>query len=40
MAGSYIHTLAATDVSSGWTECVLLLAREQSLAVEGLDALI
>ena len=40
MAGTYIHTLAATDVSSGWTECVPLLAREQSLAVEGLDALI
>ena len=40
MSGTYIHTLAATDVSSGWTECVPLLAREQSLAVEGLDALI
>ena len=39
MSGSYIHTLAATDPSSGWTECVPLLAREQSLTVEGLKAL-
>lgn len=39
MAGSYIHSLVATDLSSGWTECVPLLAREQSLTVEGLGAL-
>jgi hypothetical protein len=38
--GSYIHTLVATDISSGWTECVPLLAREQSLVVEGLDVLL
>ncbi len=37
MAGSFIHTLVATDVCSGWTEFVPLLAREQSLVVEGLD---
>ena len=37
MAGSFIHTLGATDVCSGWTECVPLLAREQSLVVEGLE---
>ena len=28
-----------TDVSSGWTEAVPLLAREQSLVVEGLEAI-
>lgn len=36
MSGSLIHTLVATDVSSGWIECIPLLAREQSLVVEGL----
>ena len=39
MAGSFIHTLVTTDVSSGWTEFLPLLAREQSLVVEGLDAI-
>jgi hypothetical protein len=39
-AGSFISTLVATDVCSGWTECVPLLARGQSLVVEGLDFLI
>ncbi|MFC2173994.1 transposase family protein, partial [Acidobacteriota bacterium] len=39
MAGSFIHTFVVTDVSSGWTECLPLLAREQSLVVEGLAAL-
>jgi len=39
MADSFIHTLVATDICSGWTECVPLLVREQSLVVEGLDAL-
>ncbi len=39
MAGSVIHTLVATDVCSGWTESVPLLAREQSLVVEGLEVL-
>jgi len=28
MNGSFIHTLVATDVSSGWTEFIPLLARE------------
>lgn len=37
MAGVFIHSLAATDVCSGWTEAISLLAREQSLATEGLD---
>jgi len=37
--GSFIHTLVATDVCSGWTEFVPLLAREQCLVVEGLGVL-
>jgi hypothetical protein len=36
MAGEFLHSLVATDVYSGWTEAVALLAREQSLVVEGL----
>lgn len=40
MIGSFIHTLVATDVCSGWTEFMPLLAREQSLVVEGLEMLI
>jgi len=39
MAKSFIHTLVATDVCSGWTECIPLMVREQSLVVEGLNAL-
>lgn len=39
MTGSCIHTLVATDVCSGWTEFIPLLAREQSLVVEGLEVL-
>lgn len=39
-AGSFIHTLVATDVCTGWIECVPLLAKEQSLVVEGLKVLI
>ena len=39
MSGAYIHSLVATDISSGWTEAVPMLAREQSLVVEGLEAI-
>jgi hypothetical protein len=39
MSGSYLHTLTATDICSGWTEFLPLLAREQSLVVEGLEVL-
>jgi len=39
MAGSFIHTLAVTDICSGWIECIPLLAREQALVVEGLEAI-
>jgi hypothetical protein len=36
MAGEYLHSLVVTDVCSGWIEAVPLLAREQSLVIEGL----
>ena len=39
MSGAFIHSLVVTDVSSGWPEAVPLLAREQSLVVEGLEAI-
>ena len=42
MGGSFIFSLVATsvctDVCTGWTEAVPLLAREQSLVVTGLEA--
>jgi hypothetical protein len=37
MSGEYLHSLVVTDVCSGWVEAVPLLAREQSLVIEGLD---
>jgi hypothetical protein len=36
MHGTFLWSLVATDVCSGWTEAVPLLAREQSLVTEGL----
>ena len=36
LSGSFIHSLVATDICTGWTEAVPLLAREQSLVIEGL----
>jgi hypothetical protein len=37
MAGSVVHTLVLTDIATGWTECVPLIARDQSLIVEALE---
>ena len=37
--GSYIHSLVGTDVCSGWTEAVPLLVREQSVVVQGVEAM-
>jgi len=34
--GDYAHTLVLTDVSSGWTECVAMPVRDQSVIVEAL----
>lgn len=39
MQGTFLWSLVATDVCSGWTEGVPLLAREQSLVCEGLAIL-
>ena len=39
MGGSFIYSLVATDVCTGWTEAVPLLAREQYLVVTGLEAI-
>jgi hypothetical protein len=37
LLGTFLWSLVATDVCSGWTEAVPLVAREQSLVVEGLQ---
>lgn len=37
LEGHPIHTLTITDVASGWTDFIPLLAREQSLVTEALD---
>jgi hypothetical protein len=37
--GTFLWSLVATDVCSGWTEVVPLLAREQSLVTEGLEVI-
>jgi hypothetical protein len=39
MRGVFLWSLVATDVCTGWTEAVPLLAREQSLVVEGLEVI-
>ncbi len=39
MWGSFIYSLVATDVCTGWTEAVPMLAREQNLVVAGLEAI-
>jgi hypothetical protein len=39
LSGAFIHSLVATDVASGWTECLPVLIREQSLVVETLELL-
>jgi hypothetical protein len=37
--GSYVHTLSATDLFSGWTECVPLVVRAGSLVIESLETM-
>ena len=39
VSGAFIYSLVATGVCSGWTGAVPLLAREQSLVAEGLEAI-
>lgn len=39
MSGSFVHSLVLTEIVSGWTECVPLINREQSLVVEAFKVL-
>jgi len=39
LQGVFLGSLVATDVCSGWTEAVALIAREQFLVVEGLEVI-
>jgi hypothetical protein len=39
MQGTFLCSLVATDVCSGWTEVVPLVAREQTLVTEGLEVM-
>src|SRR5262249_31214914 len=39
MQGTFLWSLVATDVCSGWTEAVALVAREQSSVVEALQVI-
>ena len=39
MGGSFVYSLVATDVCTGWTEAVPLLAKEHTLVVAGLEAI-
>ena len=39
LSGSFIHSLVDTDICTGWTEAVPLLAKEQFLVIEGLEAI-
>jgi len=34
--GDYVHSLVLTDIASGWTECVAMPVRDQTLVVQGL----
>ena len=34
VSGSYLHTLVLTDVSTGWTECLALLFRDQQMVLQ------
>jgi hypothetical protein len=37
MRGAFLWSLVATDVCSGWTESIPLVAREHSLVTKGLE---
>jgi len=39
LEGSFVHSLVLTDVVSGWTECVALPVREQTIIVEAITGL-
>ena len=37
--GTFLHSLVLTDVASGWTECLAIPVREQTLIVEAITGL-
>jgi hypothetical protein len=37
MEGSFLHSFVLTDIATGWTECIVLAARDQNLITEALD---
>ena len=37
MAGKFVHSFVLTDIATGWTDCVPLVVREQSLVIRALD---
>ena len=39
MAGSMVHSFVLTDVATGWTEYIALLARDQNMIVDALSRL-
>jgi hypothetical protein len=39
MSGRFVHSLVMTDIASGWTECLPVLVREQTVVVEALSAI-
>ena len=39
LVGTFVHSLVLTDIASGWTECLALPVREQTLIVEAITGL-
>ncbi len=39
MEGSIVHSFVLTDVATGWTECIALLVRDQTMIVDALSRL-
>src|ERR1017187_8917716 len=39
LVGTFVHSLVLTDVASGWTECLAIPIREQTLIVEAITGL-
>jgi len=35
-AGSFVQTMVLTDIATGWTECLPLVARSSALVIEAL----
>jgi len=35
--GDFLHSLVLTDIASGWTECVAMPFRDQSLVVQAMS---